>query len=108
MSNLSIEYVNQIAEQFCFEGKLLETKSYGNGHINDTFLLTYEVEEMGTINVIFQRMNKKVFPDPAGLMENVHGVTEFLKKKIEEYGGDPYRETLTVIPTKDGKAYYRD
>lgn len=41
-------------------------------------------------------------------MENVQNVTEFLKKKIEEYGGDPYRETLTVIPAKDGKAYYQD
>ena len=108
MRNLSIEYVNQIAEQFCFEGELLETKPYGNGHINDTFLLTYEVEEMGTINVILQRMNKSIFPDPVGLMENVQGVTEFLKKKVEEYGGDPYRETLTVIPSVDGKAFYQD
>ena len=63
---------------------------------------------MGTINVILQRMNKNIFPDPVGLMENVQGVTEFLKKKIEAYGGDPYRETLTVIPAVDGKAYYQD
>ena len=108
MREISIEFVRQIAEKFHFEGELIETKPYGNGHINDTFLLTYEVEEMGTINVILQRMNKSIFPDPVGLMENVQGVTEFLKKKIESAGGDPYRETLTVIPARDGKVYYQD
>ena len=33
-------------------------------------------------------------------------VTSFLRKKIEEMGGDPNRETLTVYPAKDGKNYY--
>lgn len=108
MSNFSIEHAKNIAEQFCFEGKLTEIKPYGNGHINDTFLLTYAVGETETTKIICQKMNKNVFPNPVGLMENVQNVTEFLKKKIEEYGGDPYRETLTVIPAKDGKAYYQD
>ena len=41
-------------------------------------------------------------------MENVVGVTTFLRKKIIENGGDPERETLNVIPAKDGKPYYVD
>ena len=36
-------------------------------------------------------------------MENIIGVTTFLRKKIEEENGNPDRETLTVICTKDGK-----
>ena len=40
-------------------------------------------------------------------MENIALVTEHLRKKIVEAGGDPNRETLTVIPTVDGKSYYR-
>lgn len=36
------------------------------------------------------------------------GVTSYLKKIIVEQGGDPDRETLNVIPTADGKAYYLD
>lgn len=36
-------------------------------------------------------------------MENVIGVTEHLKKKIVEMGGDPERETLNLIPAKNGK-----
>ena len=39
-------------------------------------------------------------------MENIMGVTEFLRKKIIAEGGDPDRETLTLIYTTDGKPYY--
>lgn len=39
-------------------------------------------------------------------MENIEGVTAFLRKKIIAQGGDPERETLNLIPTKDGKPYY--
>jgi len=43
-----------------------------------------------------------------GLMKNVLGVTDFLRKKIIARGGDPERETLTVIPTLEGQPYYKD
>ena len=38
-------------------------------------------------------------------MDNILQVTSFLTEKIKEQGGDPNRETLQVIPTKEGKAY---
>ena len=41
-------------------------------------------------------------------MENFIGVTSHLRKKIEAAGGDPLRETLTLVPTREGKPYYRD
>ena len=41
-------------------------------------------------------------------MENIVSITSFLSEKIEKAGGDKYRETLTVIPTMDGKNYYRN
>lgn len=40
-------------------------------------------------------------------MSNILGVTEFLRKKIELDGGDPDRETLTVIKTNDGSSFYK-
>ena len=46
-------------------------------------------------------MNREIFMNPVELMENVVGVTTFLRKKIIENGGDPERETLNVIPAKD-------
>lgn len=93
---------------FQYEGVLASEGPYGSGHINDTFLLTFDVEGEGKRNVILQRMNNEVFSNPVGLMENIVGVTSYLRKKIIDDGGDPDRETLNVIPTVDGKDYYVD
>lgn len=98
----------RIAAQFQFEGHLIQMAPYGNGHINDTYLLTYAIGRMGCLRVILQRMNKNVFPKPVELMENIVNVTTFLHQKILANGGDPYRETLNVIPTLDGKSYYME
>lgn len=95
-------------EHFDFEGTLKECDVFGCGHINDTFLLVFDLEDGSEKKVILQRMNKNVFPRPVELMENVLGVTSYLKKIIIEQGGDPERETLNVIPAADGKAYYLD
>lgn len=100
--------IEGIAAHFQYEGTLLDIKPHGNGHINDTYLLTYAVGKMGCIPVILQRMNKNVFPNPVELMENVMHVTSFLYDKIKEQGGNPYRETLNVIPAEDGKPYYKE
>lgn len=35
-------------------------------------------------------------------------VTEHLRKQIEFEGGDPLRETLTVVKTVDGENFLRD
>ena len=41
-------------------------------------------------------------------MENIIGVTGFLKEKIKAAGGNPRRETLDFVPAADGKPYYKD
>ena len=88
----------RISDQFAIDGKAENVESHGNGHINDTYLLTCRLETEATRRYILQRMNHEVFKDPKGLMENVTGVTAFLRKKIVENGGDPARETMNVIP----------
>ena len=101
----------QIAEvigNFQYNGRLMRGCAYGNGHINDTYLLTFQISGMGNIKVILQKMNKDVFKQPTELMENVMGVTAYLREQIIKNGGDPERETLNVIPAYDGKPYYRD
>ena len=78
----------RISDQFAIDGKAENVESHGNGHINDTYLLTCRLETEATRRYILQRMNHEVFKDPKGLMENVTGVTAFLRKKIVENGGD--------------------
>ena len=75
MSELNNEKVLEAAKHFQFEGDLVEIKRWGNGHINDTFLLVYQIGKMGRLKVILQMMNKNVFPKPVELMENVMGIT---------------------------------
>ena len=93
---------------FQYEGRLIKDEPFGNGHINDTFLLTFELNKMGRMKAILQRMNNSIFEEPVQLMENILGVTDFLREKIAAAGGDPTRETLSVIPALDGKPYYKD
>ena len=91
--------LNEICSNFSINTQI---HSYGNGHINDTYLCD------STPRFILQRINTNVFKNPDDVMENICNVTEHLKRKIIENGGDADRETLTVIPTKDGNSIYRD
>jgi hypothetical protein len=108
MRELAPVQVAEVIANFKFEGRLMRGEPYGNGHINDTFLLVFDIAGMGSMKVILQRMNKEIFTKPVELMENIMGVTAHLRKKIIENGDDPERETLNVIPALDGKPYYRD
>lgn len=95
----------RITEKFEIKGEPEHIDPHGNGHINDTYLLTCRISPEENSRYILQRMNHEVFKDPRGLMENITGVTTFLQKKISENGGDPEREALCVIPLKDGGSY---
>ena len=88
--------LNEILGKFEVKTKIEE---YGNGHINDTYLCESRY--------ILQRINVNVFENPAHVMENIYNVTEHIGKKIKAAGGNPDRETLTVIPTIDGDCYYK-
>ncbi|MBQ3038430.1 MAG: aminoglycoside phosphotransferase family protein [Clostridia bacterium] len=88
--------LNKILREFQIESTI---ENYGNGHINDTYLTDPD-------KYILQRINTKIFKNHVELMDNINNVTSFLREKIVKEGGDPDRETLTVVKTKDGKNYY--
>lgn len=102
-----MDSMKEMIGAFAFVGEPMECIPYGSGHINDTFRLTYKNENREK-RFILQRMNKSIFTKPVELMENISGVTSWLKKKIEENGGDPERETLNIVNTREGRPYYVD
>lgn len=108
MAQVTKEQKAEVIQHFQYEGRLTDDRPYGSGHINDTYLLTFDTADLKSVKIILQRMNKTVFARPVELMENITGVTSHLRKKIVENGGDPERETLNVIPAADGKSYYKD
>lgn len=89
-------------------GRLIQKQPYGNGHINDTFLLCYEMPDHSKNKYILQRMNHDIFKNPPLLMENIVRVTDHLRSIVLSRGGDAERETLTVVKTRDGADFYQD
>ncbi len=97
---------HEIVQLFALEGTIAGVQEYGSGHINRTELV--EMEKDGQREkYILQRINTEIFHDVDGLMENIVGVTDYLRKKIKAAGGDFEREALQVVPTKDGASYCR-
>ncbi len=92
----------EILNEFEIEGNVESCAPVGNGLINSTFRV-----DTDSCAYIVQKINNKVFRDVEALMENICGVTTFLREKIVSAGGDPDRETLNVIYTKNGFSYYR-
>ena len=99
--------LTKVINAFNLEGELQKCIVFGNGHINDTFRLTFKTEQ-GTRRYILQKMSAVVFKKPVELMENISNVTAWLKKKIRENGGDTERETLNLVMTREGIPYHVD
>ncbi len=101
------EAARSAMQAYRFPGTVKSVTRYGNGHINDTFCVVCQTET-GLCRFILQGLSLAAFPDQDALMENMIGITSFLRKKIIARGGDPTRETLTLIPTADGKDYFTE
>lgn len=98
---------SNIVGKFLESCTVKESRPYGNGHINDTYMILADLPD-GEKIYILQRINTNVFKNPELLMENFVSVSEYLAEQIKKNGGDPEREALTVIKTLDGKNYYLD
>lgn len=96
-----------VVSKFDLRGDFVSCEPYGNGHINDTFLVVMS-SNGETINYILQRLNSNVFPRTRELMENIIGVTVFLRTAIKKAGGNPDRDTLTLVPLRTGEKYLID
>jgi Ser/Thr protein kinase RdoA (MazF antagonist) len=97
-----------IFSRFRAEGSFLEGKSFGPGHIHDTYRII--TEERACDDYILQRLNSNVFRDIPSLQENMERVTAHLKRKISAIeGSDSKRECLSLVPDREtGKSYITD
>ena len=97
-----------VSRQFQIYGDLLHAEPCKIGHINETYIATYN---QGGIQVryVHQRINTNVFKNPDAVMSNFMRVTAHQRRKLVEAGArDASRRTLTVIPTRDNQPYYRN
>ena len=104
------ESVKDVFSRFALYGDLESFKSFGKGHINNTFLSTWN--QAGTkVRYTHQHINKNVFKEPEKVIENIRAVTHHIYEKSRLQKDDPFgasRRTLTLVPTKDGLFYYKD
>ena len=91
--------MEHIISHFQLQGAPIRCERYGNGHINETYLLETDAPHA----YILQKVNRQVFPDVPNLMRNIQLVTSYLWQQTP----DP-RRVLTLVPTTDGQAYMVD
>jgi Ser/Thr protein kinase RdoA (MazF antagonist) len=90
-----------IAAQFAAQRPILDLKAFGNGNINDTFLVTVEAEH--DRQFILQRINTQVFAQPAWVMQNMRIVTEHIHQRLQKAQPlDRPWETPRVLLTQAG------
>ena len=85
-----------VINSFEIDGLPISCERYGNGHINQTYLLVTNRPHL----YILQKVNTRAFPNAVGLMNNIIGVTEHIRR-LEGDGG----QVLTLVPTKQGEKY---
>ncbi|MBQ2855359.1 MAG: aminoglycoside phosphotransferase family protein [Oscillospiraceae bacterium] len=100
--------LNEVLAAYDLPATLLGAARYGQGHINDTFCVVCQPQEGDAIRYILQGLSLAAFPHPDELMDNFIGITSYLREKIIAKGGDPLRETLSLVKTRDGRDYYTD
>jgi len=95
-----------VAGRFQFRGEVSALEPHGNGHINDTYLVTCRVPG-ASVRYVLQHINRNVFRDPSAVMQNIERVTAHLAAQL---AGEPdrARRALGLIPTRDGRNWYED
>ncbi len=90
-----------------FPGEITQVERYGQGHISDTFCVVCH-GPAGRARFVLQGLSQAAFPWPEKLMDNFVGITSYLRRAVREQGGDPSRETLSLVKTRQGKDYFTD
>jgi len=97
-----------VAELFKSEGKVEDVQEYGNGNVNDTYLVTLECSAHK--HFILQRINTRVFRQPQLVMSNMLTVTDHILNRLEQNPVGTRRrfETPRVLLTEEGRSYFTD
>jgi len=91
-----------IAGQFKVDGNVSNVKEFGNGNINDTYIVTLNTQS----RFVLQRINVHVFKQPHLIMQNLRTFTEHVHRRVQAEGHQ--WETPRVISTNDGTDFFTD
>lgn len=97
------EELQKIVDKFNLRGEVQSITPYGDGHINETYLVITTRQKY-----ILQRINNMVFKDIELLMKNIELVVFHAHEAVHARGGDADREAMTLVHTKNGEKFLSD
>ena len=97
-----MEQLTTIADQFNSGGNITKVKEFGNGNINDTYIVTMDTQN----KFVLQRINVHVFKQPHLIMKNMRAFTEHVHQRVRAEGHQ--WESPRVIQAKDGNDFFID
>lgn len=99
------ESIRLIGDQFAIQGRFMDCAENDSGHINTTYLVTYENPDGSHQRYILQRINANVFKTPLAVMRNVESVTRHINRKVLRVKKDLGGQTLNLYPSRDGSSW---
>jgi Ser/Thr protein kinase RdoA (MazF antagonist) len=101
-----LDRLTNIAQQFAHPGRVTAVRAFGSGNINDTFLVS--VADGLDSCFVLQRINTRVFLEPALVMQNMRVFTEHVCEKLNREPLDLVRrwDVPIVMITADGRDYW--
>jgi len=98
---------SELVGKFDINLNIKEITPFGNGHINDTYLVTTSPAEAP--DYMLQRKNHKIFKDVPGMMKNIVITTNHIRNKLNASGEkEVERKVMTYIPARDGQMFVND
>ncbi len=91
--------INKILDNYNIKGNLINIKEDNTGNINKTYIITF-INNGIEYKYLVQQINTNVFNDPYILMENILGVTNYLKEQLV-LNNDNNHKVLEIIKTID-------
>ena len=95
-----------IAEQFASGQRIIDVREFGNGNINDTYLVATDLDSPEDRYFVLQRINTQVFKQPRLIMQNMRAFTEHVRRRARAEGH--HWEMPRVISAGDGQDLYID
>jgi len=98
--------MKEILNQFAILNEVADPQPLKIGIINDSFIV--RAKHTGEKSYFLQRINHHIFQNVEGLQQNIKKVTDHIRHKLQAAGEtDIDRKVLELVPTKDGKLYYK-
>ncbi len=107
IQGIRMDQIREVAEQFSPTGRIQTVQEYGNGNINDTYLVT--IDEKRDEYFVLQRINTHVFNQPELIIQNLRTYTEHIdsQKHLPRETQAHRWEVPRIWSTRHGKDFYK-